>query len=140
DAPVVVGIDGSEHSREALRWAVEAATARRTSVRAVMAWSYLAQPGPDGPAPFHPEFQERDVRSTLEEVLRTTVPDGAETPVQAVAVLDLAAHALLEQAADAQLLVVGARGLGGLRGLLLGSVSQQVVHHAHLPVVVVRQR
>jgi len=61
-------------------------------------------------------------------------------PIDLVTVCNLPARALLEQGAGADLLVVGARGLGGFRGLLLGSVSQQVVHHATCPVVIVPDR
>lgn len=132
---VVVGVDESEHAREALRWAVGEAATHGWGVRAVLAWSYLDQHAAGGVPEFRPDYGADDAAAALDGIVEATVP-GAE--VERVVVNDLAARALLEAGADADLLVVGARGLGTVTATVLGSVSQQVVHHATVPVAVLR--
>ena len=129
---VVVGVDGSEHARRALTWAAEEAKLRGARLRAVHVWSYLNQAG----EAFDPTYGEDDAQRLLEETV-AGVRDDVETEL--VAVCDLPARGLLDAAQGADLLVVGARGMGGFGGLLLGSVSQQVVQHAPCPVVIVPQ-
>jgi nucleotide-binding universal stress UspA family protein len=130
---IVVGVDGSEGSRRALRWAVEEARVRGARVRAVLAWTYLDQPT----GGFDAAYGEPDARALLDEVLGEGVRDGADVDVERVVVCDLPARALLDAARGADLLVVGSRGIGGFKGLLLGSVGQQVAQHARCPIVVV---
>jgi nucleotide-binding universal stress UspA family protein len=130
---VVVGIDGSEQSRRALAWAAEEAKLRGARLRVVHVWSYLAQTQ----APFDPTYGDDDAQRLLQEVAGGL---SDEVEVELVAVNDLPARGLLDSAGDADLLVVGARGLGGFRGLLLGSVSQEVVQRATCPVVVIPVR
>ena len=133
---VVVGVDGSDGSASALRWAAALAAGNGWGLRAVMAWDLLAQHHAHGASKrFDPDYDEAAAR----EVLAGYVDDalGGEAVVEERVVLDLPARALLEAAEGAALLVVGARGLGGFAGLVLGSVSSQVVRHAHSPVVVV---
>ncbi|NLV54082.1 MAG: universal stress protein [Acidimicrobiales bacterium] len=132
---VVVGVDESDHAREALRWGVAEASAHGRDVRAVLAWSYLDQHGPDGEVAFRADYGQADAEAALDGIVDATVADAA---VERVAVNDLPARALLEAGADADLLVVGARGLGRLKGTVLGSVSQQVVDHAPVPVAIIR--
>lgn len=132
-APIVVGIDGSEGSRAALRWAVDEAEKTDRPVKAVLAWSYLDQPGGD----FDPSFGEEDARRVLAEVVEEAAGDGSDVEIEPVAVCDLPANALLEACDGAAMVVVGARGLGGFKSLLLGSVSQQVAQHAPCPIVIV---
>jgi nucleotide-binding universal stress UspA family protein len=135
---VVVGVDGSEGSAEALRWAVAEAETRNWSVEAVAAWELLSQRHVDPAAPFDPSYSEADALDVLRHDVAAALGDRAGR-VGCRAVFGLAAPALLEASDHAALLVVGARGLGGFRGLLLGSVSQHCVHHASVPVAVVRQ-
>ena len=95
-------------------------------------WSYLDQSG----ATFDPTYGEDDARRLLDEAVAAAgIPAGVD--VERRTVNDLPARGLLDSAADADLLVVGARGRGGFRGLLLGSVSQQAAQHAPCPVVIV---
>ena len=131
---IVVGVDGSEGGKAALAWAIEEARIRGARLRALLAWSYLDQPVTD----FDPQFGEENARERLEEVI-AEVTSGADSGVEIerVVVCDLAARALLEATAGADLVVVGSRGMGGFKGLLLGSVSQQIAHHATCPVVII---
>jgi nucleotide-binding universal stress UspA family protein len=134
---IVVGVDGSPGSAEALRWAVEEVELHGATLTAVMAWGFLDQHPLDG-APFDPHFNETSALARLRDhLVRTLGPERSE-PVEPRAICDLAARGLIEAAADADLLVVGARGLGGFQGLLLGSVSQHCLQHATVPVVVIK--
>lgn len=130
---IVVGIDGSENSARALAWALDEAALRGARVRAVLSWTYLGQSG-DGLGPL---TTEADAQRYLTEFLERAAGDRQDL-VDAVTVNDLPAPGLLDQAAaDAALVVVGSRGLGGVKGLLLGSVSRTVVERSPVPVVVV---
>lgn len=138
---IVVGVDGSEGARRALDWAIDEARLRGAVVRAVMAWSYIDQPAER----FDPDYGGDDAQEELDALVDAAIGAGATSgavepaavSVERIVVNDLPARALLDAAADADLIVVGARGIGGFKGLLLGSVSQQVVQHAPCPVVVV---
>lgn len=130
---VVVGVDGSAGSVRALKWAAEEAKARKTVLKVVFAWSFLDQPQ----GTFDPNYGEAQAREKLDEILAGVAADLEGVDVEPLVVNDLPASALLDQATDAEALVVGSRGLGGFRGLLLGSVSQQVANHAPCAVVIV---
>lgn len=137
DVGVVVGIDGSEGAAAALRWAHHEAQLRDLKLTAVMAWSYLDQHHPGGGHDFTPDYGQDQAGAALDAAVQETLGADAGS-VRANAVCDLAARALIEASAGAELLVVGARGLGGFKGLLLGSISQQCLHHARCPVAVIR--
>jgi|SRR5579862_1636116 len=137
---IVVGIDGSPQSREALRWAAAEARLRGAALRVVHAWNLPYRP--IAPS-FIPELDPRDIEAAkrhadglIEEEL-AELGDLGELEVERVALEDSPAAALITAAADADLLVVGSRGRGGFTGLLLGSVSQQCAHHAPCPIVIV---
>lgn len=141
---IVVGVDGSPGSRAALRWAVAEAQLRRTTLTAVTVWQYpvvTALPTfgiAPGALPPYDELRAEAGRA-LDAVLDDEgVRDSGEHPVHTVVVEGPAASALIEASRDADLLVVGSRGHGGFKGMLLGSVSQHCVTHAECPVVVVR--
>jgi nucleotide-binding universal stress UspA family protein len=135
---VVVGVDTSPCSRQALRWAVGEATRRAAPLTAVLAWSYLDQPHSESAEAFVATYSERDALATLDEVVVDTLgPDVAAT-VRRRVVCDHPAQALVDASADADLLVVGARGLGRFKRLVLGSVSTACLHHSRCPVVIVR--
>ncbi|GAA4615865.1 universal stress protein [Saccharopolyspora hordei] len=137
---IVVGVDGSPGSRDALRWALRYAERCGGTVTALIAW---APPVLVEAAPVPPVISDEEVRTRAEQVLRRVVEETAaelatSVPVHQDAVCGPAAGSLLERARDADLLVVGSRGHGGFVGALLGSVSQHCVTHARCPVVVVR--
>lgn len=136
----VVGFDGSDGSRDALRWALTAAAVDGSPVEAVAVWTLPAVAA----APFVPtaaldhqalsEEFEASIRAELEAV-RASVPDAA--PVELRVLEGPAGPTLVEASAGAHCLVVGRRGLGGFAGLLLGSVADHCLQHATVPVVVV---
>lgn len=135
---IVVGIDESDGAADALRWAASEAGFHQADLTAVMAWGFLDQHHTIVGERFDPAYGEQAATDALREfVVRALGPDRART-VAVRAVCDLAARALLEAGADADLLVVGARGLGGFRGLLLGSISQHCLHHTKTPIAIVR--
>lgn len=134
-ARIVVGIDGSECSFRAVRWARAEARRRDATLEVVMAWHWGDQRHLDPNEGFDPEYDQEKASKVLDAYLDQALGDDRDG-VEARAVLDLPARALMEAAEDADLLVVGSRGRGGFKGLLLGSVSSQVVTHAPSPVVV----
>ncbi len=132
---IVVGVDGSEHAVRALRWAV--AEARLQGAELLVA-HIATRPGAPPPAP------TGEVEADLAALSRELVIDEALAAVpthgltvERVARVGHPAVELAALAADADLLVMGARGLGGFRGLLLGSVTQQALAAARCPVAVV---
>lgn len=137
---IVVGVDGSDESIVACTWAVEEAARRGAELVAVIAWSapaWFALEGGGAPEQERLAGELRDAAAaTLDRVLEPVLGERP-VPVERQVVEGNAVEALLHAAHHADLLVVGARGLGGFRGLLLGSVSAQLLHHATCPVVVV---
>lgn len=113
-------------------WALDEAEVRGARVRAVISWSYLGLAGSD----MHVGTTGEQARAALEAVVTPAAGDRVGL-VDLVPVNDLPVSGLLGQAANAALLVVGSRGRGGLKGLLLGSVSRTVVERSPIPVVVV---
>ncbi len=140
--PIVVGIDGSSGSIEALRWAAAEAKLRNAPLRAVLAWEYpYAYGGLSGVYVVPTEQIEKDSAATLETIIAQAIPDAtAANAVERIIVPGHPSSQLIDQSKDAGLLVVGARGHGGFMGLLVGSTSDQVVKHAECPVVVIHER
>jgi nucleotide-binding universal stress UspA family protein len=138
---IVVGVDGSEASQEALAWALRQAEQTGASIDAVIAWHNPVVIGgmPYGPvAVLEQSDFGRFAESTLKTSIRAVVDSHCPVPVRPVVRQGNAAQVLLDAAKGADLLVVGSRGYGGFAEALLGSVSQHCVHHASCPVVVIR--
>jgi nucleotide-binding universal stress UspA family protein len=136
---IVVGVDGSDNSIEALRWAARQAELTGAQLNVVTAWSYPEFPTPFGivpelPLPHDPLAAPR-VR--LVEAIASALGDRPRIAVEPRVVEGPPPVVLLDAAAGAELLVVGSRGLGGMKALLLGSVSERCVRHASCPVVVI---
>jgi nucleotide-binding universal stress UspA family protein len=129
---ISVGVDDSPGARAALAWAIDEARQWGATLEVVLAWSVLVQPIEE----FQPDFDEAAASEVLDQILAGVDTAGVE--VVRTLVNELPARALLHVAKSSDLVVVGARGLGGFTGLLLGSVSQQVATHSPCPVVVVR--
>ena len=134
EGPVVVGVDGSPVSEAALAYAFEAADARSAELVVVYAWRDLLL---DQSTQLD-EVIEQQGRANLAERLAGWGGKYPDVRVQRVVVRDAPARAIVEQPVAAQLVVVGSHGRGSLGGLLLGSVSNAVLHRAECPVVVVR--
>jgi nucleotide-binding universal stress UspA family protein len=139
---ITVGIDGSDHSVRALEWAVNEAAARNTPLT-VLTVHVVPQSGWTGNpiiVPQDPEDLEKERLAVEEMALKVTRQLGEARPASVTvrAVIGFPAQELIEASRKADLMVVGSRGAGGFAKLMAGSVSNQVVHHAHCPVVVVR--
>jgi nucleotide-binding universal stress UspA family protein len=138
DTPrIVVGIDGSPDSEEALRWAIAQVERMGATVEAVTAWEVPIS------IVIVPTATEEDYENRAREVLQATIDavlDGTPpVPVSAYPIEGRPANALTNQARGADLLVIGSHGRGELPGMHLGSVASYCVHHAPCPVVVLRR-
>jgi nucleotide-binding universal stress UspA family protein len=137
---IVVGVDGSAGAQAALRFAVEEARLRGATLRLVTAWHIPSMAYSGGlVVPFDRREFEQNAEAACEKALGAVREQTADLEVERVAGEGQPAHVLLQQAKDADLLVVGTRGHGGFAGLLLGSVSQQCAQHAPCPVVIVNE-
>ena len=134
---IVVGVDGSSHSEEALHWALGLARLTGQSVDAVTSWSIPVAFGEAAGALMGIDWRGEATRTLENTVAKAVDPADADRVSQRVE-MGHPAKVLLDAAADAALLVVGSRGRGGFTGMLLGSVSQHVAARAACPVVVVR--
>lgn len=138
-ARIVVGVDGSDSSISALKWAAGLARALGCRVEAIMSWHYPTDfsYGWVGPQPqWNPAA---DAEAALGEAI-LQAGSGEPFPIEVTAVVRQGnpALVLVEESVSALLVVVGSRGHGGFAGLLLGSVSASVAEHAKCPVLVVR--
>ncbi|WP_405089493.1 universal stress protein [Micromonospora sp. NBC_01392] len=138
--PVVVGVDGSPLSRAAVEFAAGTASSRGARLHAVHAYTHPASTGPGDMQPLvHDEDQLRgEEDQVLAESLAGIAERWPDVPVTREVTHARPVAALVAAARDAQLVVVGRRGRGELTGLLLGSVSQALLHRADCPVAVVR--
>lgn len=147
---VVVGVDGSAGAKEALRWALGEGRLRKSPVRAVHAWTFGYIGGSVEGYPYWGGSLgsytslgvdlgdlHRAAEDLLERALADVGDEAGDVEIERQVVQGAAAEVLVSAATPDDLLVVGSRGHGGFVGLLLGSVSQQCVHHAACPVVVV---
>jgi nucleotide-binding universal stress UspA family protein len=159
---VVVGIDGSEGSSKALAWAAQEARMRGAVLRVVHAWrprrlseaAYLQASTAGEPSGLsswdekvNDEYRSQvlsmtggepgEAEASVDSQVTAVLGPSPDVPVEREVKEGKATQVILEAARDADLVVVGSRGRDGFAGLLLGSVSSQVAHHAHCPVTVV---
>lgn len=144
----MVGVDGSEASREALRWAADEARLRSARLVAVHAWSFvpaqpIGDPGmlavPAGDLPGQLDAESEAARLALDEAVGDALGADPGIDVERKLVEGDAGETLVKEGAGAELLVVGSHGRSGFKAALLGSVSRSVVDRAPCPVVVVKQ-
>ena len=133
---IVVGVDGFESSKIALRWAIHQAKLTGAAVEAVTAWHVPAGTG-WVPATDTPDYQE-DAFTVLAEAITEMCAIDPDVQVCPRVVEGRAGQVLVDAAEGADLLVVGSRGHGGLAEALLGSVGHYCVHHAPCPVLIMR--
>ena len=139
---ILVGIDGSDHSRKALEWAVREAGLRGSSLTVLAVHQVAANHWTGHPETYASDAPETEiVRQAAEDAVQKAVSQvGGPAPASVTvrAVTGVAAHELVAASGDADLVVVGSRGGGGFGRMVLGSVSHQVASHAQSPVVVIR--
>lgn len=135
---IVVGIDGSEGAGRALRFAAEEASLRGTDLRIVAVWNVpAAYYAGEAVAPIPVDHFERSMRATAERQVDECLAEYPDLKTHLIVTEGTPSQVLVEKSERAEMLVVGSRGLGGFRGLMLGSVGQQCAHHANCPVVIV---
>jgi nucleotide-binding universal stress UspA family protein len=144
---IVVGVDGSDASNEALRWAAEEARLRSASLVAVYAWSFvppqpIGDPGmlamPAGDLPGQLDAESEAAQVGLDSAVEDALGADPGVDVERKLVEGDAGEVLVAESKGAELVVVGSHGRSGFKAALLGSVSRQVVDHAACPVVVVK--
>lgn len=138
---IVVGVDGSGYSDEAVRWAAREAAMRERRLTLVQAVTIPVSVWPAAPiaAELH-DLYETDARAILDdavEIVEDTTKDRGPADIKRQAFFSGPVPTLVDMSKDADMVVVGARGLGTVRRLLLGSVSTGLIHHAHCPVAVI---
>ena len=143
---ILVGVDGSEHSRRALEWAMHEAAAHKLPLTLISVYPAPIRPAaevlwalPELPdKSFDPEHARMGVLQFAEKVANEI---GEAVPeISVIVVTGDPAEELIKASSDADMLVVGSRGNGGFARLLLGSVSSKVMHHAACPVTVIPER
>jgi nucleotide-binding universal stress UspA family protein len=139
---VVVGVDGSEGSRRALRWALDEASLRGATLEVIHAYEPANLAALEGATS---SVRAEEIVSGANEAAQALVDDmvqgidRVETVGRAIQ-SDSPAKTLVEHSKDADMLVVSSRGLGSFKSLILGSVSQQCAHYAECPVVIIRSK
>jgi nucleotide-binding universal stress UspA family protein len=135
---IVVGVDGSDPSRDALRWAAGQARVTGATLRAIMTWNVpMINYGAAMPGSIEADVS-RDCKEALDQALADVLGPDPSIKVVADVVEGHPADVLVRAAEEAELLVVGSRGHGAFKGMFLGSVSSHCVSHSPCPVVVVR--
>ena len=143
----MVGVDGSDASHDALRWAAEEAQLRSTALVALHAWSFvpaqpIGDPGmlavPAGDLAGQLNAENDAAQIGLDQAVEDALGGGSDVELERRLVEGDAGEALVAASKDAELVVVGSHGRSGFKAALLGSVSRHVVDHAACPVVVVK--
>jgi len=146
---IVVGVDGSSASIEALRWAADEARLRDSKLIVLHAWSFvpatpIGDPGmiaiPAGDIAGQLDVESEAAKADLDSAISEALGSSPTIAVEPVLMEDDAADALVARSEGADLVVVGSHGKSGFRAALLGSVSRHVVDHAKCAVVVVKPK
>ena len=134
---ILVGVDGSEGSLCALRWALDEARLRHDVVDVIHTWHVTYYPDTTGMAPCPDDLLRESAVAVLADVMAAVAADIGDVSVTSHVEQGSGAQTLIDASQTADLLVVGRRGHGGFLSLVMGSVAQQVAAHAHCPVVIV---
>lgn len=134
---ILVGIDGSENSLRALRWALTEARLRGDAVELVHGWHFPYVADPTGMVPYPGVALEECGNAIVEDALAAVADEASGITLTTRVEQGAGASPLIEASREADLVVIGRRGHGGFLTLVMGSVAQQVAAHAHCPVVVV---
>jgi len=138
---IIVGVDGSTHSERALEWAVQEAAVRQVPLRVITIFRRAVSHWGAGPISDPQEdtvaAQAREAAQDATDKALAHAGDARPKGVTVEAFGGIPAEELVNASKDADLIVVGSRGAGGFARLLLGSVGNQVVHHAHCPIVII---
>ena len=134
---IIIGVDESDGAAAALRWGVDHAARHHLPATALLAWTYRDQHHLDPDAGFELHYGWDDAHRDLAAIVARAL-GSQDHGLRLRTVCGPAATALVEASTDASLVVVGARGMGGFKGLLVGSVSREVIYRSHVPVTVVR--
>jgi len=137
-ARIVVGVDGSALSMNALEYAIEEAQLRKAELHITYAYPVMAMGVTGSTGRDYYDSVESEAKQFLQGLM-TKAPATDGVVVEWLAAPGNPSEVLIEASKEATLLVVGSRGVGGFIGLLMGSVSTQCVHHSHCPVLVVRE-
>ena len=137
DRTILVGVDGSESSVHALRWALGEARLRNDAVDVIHSWHVPYYGDVTGMTPYPGSEMQESAEAVLAEAMAAVADDVGGVKLTSRCVAGSAATTLIEASKHADLLVVGRRGHGGFVSLVMGSVAQQVAAHAHCPVVIV---
>ena len=146
---IVVGVDGSPVSVDALRWAADEARLRGARLLVLHTWEFvpaapIGDPGllavPSGDLAGQLDVEKQAAEAALESAVAGGLGEGSGVEVESRLVEGDAGSALVDESDAAELVVVGSHGKSGFRAALLGSVSRHVVAHARCPVVVVKPR
>lgn len=135
NAPILVGVDGSAASLDALRYAAKIAAALGAPLRAITTWDFPALVDLYPSVGWKPD---EDAADLLDAAIKDVFAGDPPAAFSAAVVAGPAAPVLIKESHGAEMLVLGSRGRGGFTGLLLGSVSATCATHAHCPVLVVR--
>jgi nucleotide-binding universal stress UspA family protein len=139
---IIVGVDGSGHSQQALEWAMNEAATRQAALTVLTVDPVALSPWTGAPIRSEAdeparEHAEQAAKQAANEAASRLIDEARPTSVAVRAVSGNAAEELINASRDADLVVVGSRGAGGFSRLMMGSVSSQVAHHAHCPVVII---
>jgi nucleotide-binding universal stress UspA family protein len=138
---IIVGVDGSDSSRVALQWAYDEAAHHAASLTVLASWHAPSLPVSPPAAALEEGYEtlpRRNAMALLDELVTALDDRSPAVDVRTSIEEGSPAEVLIERSKGCDLVVVGSRGHGGFAGMLLGSVSQHLVAHAHCPVVVVR--
>lgn len=134
---ILVGVDGSEGSINAVRWALREARLRNDTVEVIHSWHVPTYGYVMGAIPYPIDVMQDSASAVISAVLEAVTDDICDLTIASRVDLGQAAPTLIDASKNADLLVVGRRGHGGFVSLVMGSVAQQVAAHAHCPVVIV---